>query len=418
LQQKSNKKVIKKFAMIDKDNELWENMNKGGMTFSRTNWPKQPLFNAEFFDAVSYAKNFKPRTDYWHSLWHEGEMAFLFADTNLGKSILAVQIANEVANKIQRNVLYFDFEHSPQQLRQRYTDESGLQWNCSHFLRRVDVRMAYSNDYHIPSLLDAIERNVVDSKAAAIVIDNISAIITDPCDRRFVRDFLKSLNVIRERYDLAVLVIGHTRRHSRYEPLSVNNAACATTISDLCDSVFAIGQSTTDPALRYIKQLKNRSGEITYDALHVIPAVIVRQNHGLFFEMHEVTQESRLIDRISAERWRQYLSARILQQKGCSIRQIAATIGLSKSSVQRLLNRYEVVTDPLPEEDLEKGPQSQSKQSESESEQSAKSSEEAPEESAAKESQAESEELKESADKKSIVNSQRENKKRKKHHRR
>jgi transposase len=144
----------------------------------------------------------------------------------------------------------------------------------------------------------------------------------------------------------------------------------------------------------------------------------VRQNHGLFFEMHEVTQESRLIDRISAERWRQYLSARILQQKGCSIRQIAATIGLSKSSVQRLLNRYEVVTDPLPEEDLEKGPQSQSKQSESESEQSAKSSEEAPEESAAEESQAESEEMKESADKKSIVNSQRENKKRKKHHRR
>jgi transposase len=138
--------------------------------------------------------------------------------------------------------------------------------------------------------------------------------------------------------------------------------------------------------------------------------------------MHEATQESRLIDRISAERWRQYLSARILQQKGCSIRQIAATIGLSKSSVQRLLNRYEVVTDPLPEEELEKEPQSQSNQSESESEQSAKSSEEAPEESAAEESQEESkkEELKAAAKsgEKAIVNIQRENKKRKKHHRR
>jgi hypothetical protein len=266
----------------------------------------------------------------------------------------------------------------------------------------------------IPSLLSAIERNVVDSKAAAIVVDNISAIITDPCDRRFVRDFLKSLNVIRERYDLAVLVIGHTRRHSRYEPLSVSNAACATTISDLCDSVFAIGQSTTDPALRYIKQLKNRSGEITYDALHVIPAVIVRQNHGLFFEMHEVTQESRLIDRISAERWRQYLSARILQQKGCSIRQIAATIGLSKSSVQRLLNRYEVVTDPLPEEELEKEPQSPSNQSESESKQSAKSSEEAPEESAIDEKPA----AKSSTPSQKANSINKENKKRKKHHRR
>ena len=30
--------------------------------------------------------------------WHEGELCILFADTNLGKSILAVQIANSISS--------------------------------------------------------------------------------------------------------------------------------------------------------------------------------------------------------------------------------------------------------------------------------------------------------------------------------
>lgn len=33
----------------------------------------------------------------WMSLWYEGEVCCLFADSNLGKSIYAVQIANKIA---------------------------------------------------------------------------------------------------------------------------------------------------------------------------------------------------------------------------------------------------------------------------------------------------------------------------------
>ena len=33
----------------------------------------------------------------WHGLWYEGEVCCLFADSNLGKSILAVQMADEIA---------------------------------------------------------------------------------------------------------------------------------------------------------------------------------------------------------------------------------------------------------------------------------------------------------------------------------
>lgn len=33
----------------------------------------------------------------WHEFWNEGELCCLFADSNAGKSILAVQIARDVA---------------------------------------------------------------------------------------------------------------------------------------------------------------------------------------------------------------------------------------------------------------------------------------------------------------------------------
>ena len=46
----------------------------------------------------------------WDCFWYEGELSCLFADSNVGKSILAVQIADRIART--DNVLYLDFELS------------------------------------------------------------------------------------------------------------------------------------------------------------------------------------------------------------------------------------------------------------------------------------------------------------------
>ena len=46
----------------------------------------------------------------WDSFWYEGELSCLFADSNVGKSIFAVQIADRIART--DNVLYLDFELS------------------------------------------------------------------------------------------------------------------------------------------------------------------------------------------------------------------------------------------------------------------------------------------------------------------
>src|SRR5690554_4935664 len=65
--------------------------------------------------------------------WFEGELSILFADTNLGKSILAMQIAESISKgsaipgfKLEapsQPVIYFDFELSAKQLEARYSQE-------------------------------------------------------------------------------------------------------------------------------------------------------------------------------------------------------------------------------------------------------------------------------------------------------
>ena len=79
-------------------------------------------------------------------LWHENELCILFADTNLGKSILAVQIADSISKgepikgfKLEaenQKVLYFDFELSDKQFENRYSENfsNHYSWN-PNFLR-------------------------------------------------------------------------------------------------------------------------------------------------------------------------------------------------------------------------------------------------------------------------------------------
>jgi RecA-family ATPase len=63
--------------------------------------------------------------------WYEGELCILFADSNLGKSILAVQIGNAINRGTSidpfgfeaeaQPVLYFDFELTDKQFEARYS---------------------------------------------------------------------------------------------------------------------------------------------------------------------------------------------------------------------------------------------------------------------------------------------------------
>ena len=75
----------------------------------------------------------------WDSFWYEGELSCLFADSNVGKSILAVQIADRIART--DNVLYLDFELSEKQFQLR----KGGNGNAGLYKIPIADRLAFSS---------------------------------------------------------------------------------------------------------------------------------------------------------------------------------------------------------------------------------------------------------------------------------
>ena len=73
----------------------------------------------------------------WLNIWNEGELCCLFADSYVGKSIYAVQIATAIAQK--QNVLYFDFELTEKEFQLRYTNEKESLYMFPNKLYRVEA---------------------------------------------------------------------------------------------------------------------------------------------------------------------------------------------------------------------------------------------------------------------------------------
>ena len=109
----------------------------------------------------------------WHNLWFADEVGCLFADTNVGKSILAVQLAEEIGS--QYKVLYFDFELTDKQFQRRYTNEETGKRHIfpSNFLR-VELNPEAFVDDDITVILDQIEMVAKKENAKILIIDNIT----------------------------------------------------------------------------------------------------------------------------------------------------------------------------------------------------------------------------------------------------
>ena len=108
------------------------------------------------------------------TLWYEGEVACLFADSNVGKSIFAVQIADQIATT--EPVLYVDCELSEKQFQLRYTDaESGRMHQFPELLFHAGINpMKFDAGYHEEKILSDIANAAEQQHCKIIIIDNLS----------------------------------------------------------------------------------------------------------------------------------------------------------------------------------------------------------------------------------------------------
>lgn len=283
--------------------------------------------------------------------WFEGELCILFADTNLGKSILAVQIGNSISRCEQirgfkleaqkKPILYFDFELSDKQFENRYSKEFEQHYNFDNNFIRVEI----NPDAEIPEnksfedyLNHSLERSIIETEAKVLIIDNLTYLKNETEKAKDALPLMKHLKALKNKYGLSILALAHTPKRDLSKPITRNDLQGSKMLINFCDSSFSIGESSNDKSTRYIKQIKARNTEIIYDTENVCVCQIDKPFNFLSFEFLNFGTEREHLKQFT-EQDKENLNEKVkeLNRDGRSLREIGAELGISHMKVSRIL---------------------------------------------------------------------------------
>lgn len=283
--------------------------------------------------------------------WHEHELCILFADTNLGKSILAVQIAESISKgepipgfKLEaeaQKVLYFDFELSDKQFENRYSENFGNHhiWD-ENFLRvEIDPNSDFPENQTFEDYLnDSLERTIIQTGAKILIIDNLTYLKNETEKAKDALPLMKHLKALKNKFGLSILALAHTPKRDLTKPITRNDLSGSKMLMNFIDSSFSIGESHSDKHLRYIKQIKERHTEKIFDAENVIICQVHKPSNFLQFEFVGFgTEREHLKELTEKDRETNISKAKELSQQGKSQRTIAAELGISVGAVNKYL---------------------------------------------------------------------------------
>lgn len=277
----------------------------------------------------------------WKEFWYENEVCCLFADTNVGKSVLAVQIANEIAKT--DTVLYYDFELSNKQFQSRYTDPNTKKtFNFPSNLLRLTLsteKLMAMGDKMEDIIMASIEGDIKAYGAKFVIVDNISWLLTSNNSTKTASNLVKRLVGLKKQYGLSILVLAHNRKRAPTKPITENDLSGSKQLINFFDAAFVIGRSASEADIKYIKQVKVRTGKEVYGEHNVMLCTIEQQNRFLQFVEQGCGDEAEHLKRPKATDI-SLKKARVmeLKAKGMSVREIAEASGIPKSTVGRLLN--------------------------------------------------------------------------------
>jgi len=289
----------------------------------------------------------------FNEFWFEGELCILFADTNLGKSILAVQIGNSISKGEQirgfklespkQPILYFDFELGDKQFENRYSIKFEQHYNFDNNFIRVEI----NPDATIPEaqtfedyLNHSLERSINETGAKVLIIDNLTYLKNETEKAKDALPLMKHLKALKNKYGLSILALAHTPKRDLSKPITRNDLQGSKMLINFCDSSFSIGESHSDKNLRYLKQIKQRNTEQIYDAENVCVCQIDKPFNFLLFEFVNFGKEWEHLKQ-HTEKDKENLNERIneLKQQNRSLREIGAELGISHQQVKRILDK-------------------------------------------------------------------------------
>lgn len=302
---------------------------------------------------IDFAKNNPIPRMLFGELWYEKEICILFSDTNLGKSILSVQIANSISKGIStanlinqceaQKVLYLDFELTAKQFENRYSEEFQNHYVFNeNFLRsELDLeKIRNDNSDFEEELLKSLESEITFHNANVVIVDNITYLKNETEKAKDALRLMKILNSIKKKLDISILVLAHTPKRDACKPITKNDVSGSKNIMNFCDSSFAIGESFSNNEYRYIKQIKERNVSKIYHSDNVIIYRIAKINSFLQFEFIEYDIESEhLIHRVKTDVIERNEKIRELHKTGVNNCEIARQLNISEGTVRIVLSQ-------------------------------------------------------------------------------
>lgn len=228
----------------------------------------------------------------------EKELTILFSSAGIGKTMLAVQIADHISrgksfgtmkNESQaQSVIFFDLELTKKQFQGRYCvrdlKNSKIPWTNDFVWHSNFYRAQFNSAFFKQKNIDRVEavyngivRHIDKRKAKVIFIDNISWLTTRGLEAsKDAGELMSRLDDLKKLKELTIIIMAHTPKKLKFTPMQMNDLAGSAAIQNFVDSIFAINRSAMDVDYRYLIQLKSRSSE---GAFHEHNVVTLQKKH-------------------------------------------------------------------------------------------------------------------------------------------
>ena len=156
------------------------------------------------------------------------------------------------------------------------------------------------------------------------ILDSITVAATGSVTARVAKELMKRLKLICGRYNVTVITLMHTRKRDKSKPIEMQDLAGSAKLTDLADNVLAIAKCNATEV--YVKVLKSRSNAIPDKVRHFE----IRSDGYLHLEFIRECEEEDLLAQGKSK----------LRGKGYSVRKIADHMKLSKSAVDRVVQKH------------------------------------------------------------------------------
>lgn len=294
-------------------------------------------------DVIREAMAQKPLPPLFDGFWQTGEMALLFGASGVGKSVLAVQIADALARGTpvdgfnmptrRHKVLYVDMTLSKVQFQRRYTPavENGGGAKAYKFAERFyHGRPRYDED-----LCSWVRSMVRRGGFEVVVIDDLTAVMRTNDGTFDSLRIMRDMKRLSQETGVSVLVLADSYPSPK-ACCEINEADLrrSRVLCGVADSVFAIGRLERGD-LKLV-QFRSQGSEVVWGSKNPVGCMIRRRQNGLL----SFVFDERFAKKLDPERCGMIHFASMCRANGFKYRDIAKVMNISKSRAKRLVKAW------------------------------------------------------------------------------